>query len=323
MHSVLDDPEEVEFQRLFFPSVLERLTLIHQRNGKFVHYTSAEGAMGIIQSKSIWMRNATTMNDYSEIEHGLKCLSFAVKDELVGGRLKKLLDGVHAGSWDALIAAYDRWLPDMRENTYLTSVSEHLESEDDNGRLSMWRAYGATRGVALVLNLTPFAASSDALGANSHPVEYADEAQFAKSFSRVIDNVEQSIALISSRPPEWIVDCLLTVFRYATLCTKHPGFAEEREWRVIYSPMLMRSSVISQSIRSISGVPQVIQSIPLINSPSDGLVGADLDNLIHRLIIGPTQDRFALWQAFVSLLSDAGVSSSFQRVHASGIPLRT
>jgi hypothetical protein len=323
MHSVLDDPEEVEFQRLFFPSVLERLAAIHSRNGKFVHYTSAEGAMGIIQSKSIWMRNAVTMNDYSEIEHGLKCLSFALNDELVGGRLKKILNDVHAGAWDALAAAYDRWLPDMRANTYLTSVSEHLASEDDNGRLSMWRAYGATRGVALVLNLTPFAASSDALGANSHPVEYADEAQFTKSFSRVVDNVEQSMELIASRPPEWIVDCLLMVFRYATLCTKHPGFAEEREWRVIYSPMIMKSPIISQSIRSLSGVPQIIQSIPLVNSPSEGLVGADPNGLIDRLIIGPSQDRFALWQAFVSLLDDAGVERSFQRVHASGIPLRT
>ena len=41
-------------------------------------------------------------------------------------------------------------------DTYLTSISEHRNKEDTFGRLSMWRAYGETTGVALVMNNSPF-----------------------------------------------------------------------------------------------------------------------------------------------------------------------
>lgn len=36
-------------------------------------------------------------------------------------------------------------------HSYITCFSEHLESEDKYGRLSMWRGYGKGTGIALVL----------------------------------------------------------------------------------------------------------------------------------------------------------------------------
>jgi hypothetical protein len=38
--------------------------------------------------------------------------------------------------------------------TYLACLSEH-QDEDEHGRLPMWRAYGATTGIALVINAAP------------------------------------------------------------------------------------------------------------------------------------------------------------------------
>src|SRR6266853_1802850 len=40
-----------------------------------VHYTSAEAALSIIESKRIWMRNATCMTDYREVKHGFTILN--------------------------------------------------------------------------------------------------------------------------------------------------------------------------------------------------------------------------------------------------------
>ena len=41
---------------------------------RFAHYTSADVAMQIIKAKpdnrSLWLRNATEMNDFSEVEFG-------------------------------------------------------------------------------------------------------------------------------------------------------------------------------------------------------------------------------------------------------------
>jgi hypothetical protein len=39
---------------------------------------------------------------------------------------------------------------------------------------------------------------------------------------------------------------------------KHPGFYEEREWRIIYFPEMERSSVIEEAVASVRGVPQII-----------------------------------------------------------------
>ena len=44
-------------------------------DARFVHYTSAEAALSIINSKRMWMRNARSMADYSEMQHGFSILN--------------------------------------------------------------------------------------------------------------------------------------------------------------------------------------------------------------------------------------------------------
>lgn len=41
---------------------------------RFVHYTTAEAALKIIESKRVWMRNTKCMADYSEVQHGFEML---------------------------------------------------------------------------------------------------------------------------------------------------------------------------------------------------------------------------------------------------------
>ena len=102
------------------------------------------------------------------------------------------------------------------------------------------------------------------------------------------------------------------MFQFAAICTKHPGFSEEQEWRAIYLPKLGEPSHLKMEIRSISGVPQLIYKIPLRNIPG----------LFNRLIIGPTQYPGALRDAFVELLTKAGVEKAAEKVFVSHIPLR-
>ena len=42
--------------------------------------------------------------------------------------------------------AFNNSWSDIRLNTYITCVSEHQDSEDKHGRLSMWRAFGGGTG---------------------------------------------------------------------------------------------------------------------------------------------------------------------------------
>ncbi len=61
-------------QEIFYPNYNKRVQKIRDNDRKFAHYTSAEVAVSILKNKSVWLRNASVMNDFNEIEHGLNCL---------------------------------------------------------------------------------------------------------------------------------------------------------------------------------------------------------------------------------------------------------
>ena len=46
----------------------------HDGGARFVHYTSAENALKIIQSKRLWLRNTLCMSDFREVQHGFDIL---------------------------------------------------------------------------------------------------------------------------------------------------------------------------------------------------------------------------------------------------------
>jgi hypothetical protein len=100
---------------------------------------------------------------------------------------------------------------------------------------------------------------------------------------------------------------------------KHPGFHEERERRVVYSPNRQRSALIEQATETIGGVPQVVHKLPLDKSVLPDLeIGAMFD----RLIVGPTPYPWAVANAFIVALTAAGVPSAETRVCVSTIPIR-
>lgn len=109
---------------------------------------------------------------------------------------------------------------------------------------------------------------------------------------------------------------------FAILSLKHPGFREEREWRVIHSPSLMPSPRIRYDIETINGVPQRVYKLPLMNFPEEGLIGATLPELIEEIIIGPTATPWPIYEALASKLEAKGMQDAWRRVRISNIPLR-
>ncbi|CAL4868282.1 hypothetical protein MMA231_02557 [Asticcacaulis sp. MM231] len=315
--------EERFIAQIFMPENLERTENFFQNHGKFAHYTSAETAFRIIQSKKVWMRNAVTMNDFSEIIYGEQCLSPLFQQEEIGGKLGAFLNSIQAGVTEELSAKFNLYLPHLKNHTYLTSMSEHDEGEDVYGRLSMWRAYAPKNGVALVINHHPFAEATERLKANSSPVSYFTEEQFSENYKQIVERVTANGAFFSEIPREYLVSVILNWLKYSLLCTKHPGFREEREWRVIYSPTVEVSPAIEECIEIVAGVPQEVHKIPLENREESGLVGADLGELLHRIIIGPSEDAFTIKCAFVKLLSGLRIEGADAKVVISNIPLRT
>jgi len=261
------------------------------------------------------------MNDFMEIEYGFDCLQAAYKGAH-GEKLKGVLESCFPGLTLEIENQFNQWLPTIRADSYLVCVSQHLPEEDRTGRLSMWRAYGGVTGVALVLDGGVMVRPSDALGAYSSPVFYGDSPAFASAFGEMVAGLEENAEYLKSLGRERVQASLFSVFRYAVLCTKHPGFREEKEWRVIASPTMYPSARLSKEVVVVRGVPQMVVKLPLVDVPSEGLVGLAIPELLERVIIGPCQFPLVTFLAFARLLSELGVSDPGDRIIISDIPIR-
>jgi hypothetical protein len=112
------------------------------------------------------------------------------------------------------------------------------------------------------------------------------------------------------------------MFCYAMLCKNHPGFREEREWRVVHTPRFEPSSRLIHDLQVVRGAPQPTYKIPLKNVPEENLLGVEIPELVNRIIIGPTQHPLPMYEAFVTLLEQAGAQDAASKVKVSDIPLR-
>ncbi len=317
-------PEQERFLRILHPYALEQHSRAVSHRTRFVHYTSADTAMSILRSKELWMRKSSCMNDFLEVQYGRNRLYTAYGKSNAGAKFKSTLNRLFDGITTDIEKLFDSWTPHFQTNTYLACLSEHDDREDTFGRLSMWRAYSETAGVALVLNNTAFLTPTPPNGglrADTSPVAYLDDGQFENEVERITKNIAADADLFKTQGREVVTNRIFNLFRFAVLCTKHPGFAEEREWRVIYSPTLQQSPFLTRDIQVVKGVPQPIYKIPLIDIPEIGLTTA-IPALLNRIIIGPTQYPLALHEAFIDLLTEAGVEDPAAKVCVSDIPLR-
>src|SRR3546814_16552956 len=95
--------------------------------------------------------------------------------------------------------------------------------------------------------------------------------------------------LLDQVPLDRAKSILFYSFQDLVLTTKHPGFGEEEEWRIIHSPFMFSSAYVMPSIHTIGGLPQVVHKIELKNQPNLNAPELELDNLLPRVIVAPCQ----------------------------------
>ena len=307
------------FFEVFCPGELERLNEI-VAGARLVYYTGAETAKSIIENREIWFRNAALMSDFSEISYGVNVLNGAMFGS-VGERFRRIANGLFPDAIGSAEELLESRIPNWRLETYLSCWSLHHPSEDQNGRLSMWRAYG---DVALVLRNRAFHAFGAESGMQSLPVNYFSLSDCEAQVEQVAENIRSNSASIRrGGRRKFEEDLAYMAFLYA-IRTKHPGFAEEKEWRVWFRPTDNPdpTAVFKEKVAVIDGIPQRVWTLPLKNAPRNGLHDADVGGLLDRIIIGPTAYPYVVATAFVKLLEGADVRGAGDRVVVSDIPLR-
>ncbi|QCO54846.1 DUF2971 domain-containing protein [Pseudorhodobacter turbinis] len=313
------DESLIKYNQIFCPGLLEETLAVVSEQKRFVYYTSADTAMKVLRNQELWFRNATVMNDYSEISYGLDLIRTVFSGE-EGARFREAIEDIFPDTIKKVEELLDGWERDWQLETYIACVSVHSSDEDRRGRLSMWRAYGNT---ALVVNNKPMTAITDLLAVYSMPVLYLSADELTNHLAKITDAVLIDRKYLQGLGQETLVAYVHhMLFRFA-IATKHPGFKEEKEWRLYYRPTQALSPAMTKEVVVLGGIPQTVYKLRLADEPENGLHGADIPSLVDRIIIGPTAFPWVSYNAFKEVLKDLGVEDADNKVIVSDIPLRT
>ncbi|MDR6904069.1 hypothetical protein J2W52_005702 [Rhizobium miluonense] len=299
----------------FFQTAVNVSKKIKTDGNRFVHYTSADTAYKIIHNKELWLRNAAVMNDFSEVSYGLECLK-AARASVAGHALTNALNSIDPSIITEADDLFWKWLPFFQSDTFLTSFAVHEDDEDDIGRLSMWRAYG---NVAIVFKNDAFVnpGPNPIEGVTVSPVSYFNAKEAGDALFQMAAAIEHNSSGFRAIPKGLLVSNLFRAMRFSILANKHPGFREEREWRIIHSPS-HDASPMPRLLVTVNGVPQHICKFkwPGLNGDKQFIENID------RIIIGPAEHAWVMRNAFHDLLASNGIPDAARRVAVSNIPLR-
>lgn len=312
---------------LFTPYAMQRRAKVELAKLRFVHYTAAETALKIANDKHIWLRNVRMMNDWSETFQGAG-LARSFLTSGPGEALLGSLDSIYLGIASKIRRQFEDWSPNITDDTYIFCLSEHgalahasHDLEDTCGRLSMWRAYGAPVGVAIVINPAPLLTFTDAIGAFSYPVDYRPIPVITKQLEAIAQRGVAEVEFLNTFTEEELVEWVINMLESLVICAKHPAFSEEREWRIVYRPKRRITSRLKKSVETIGGKPQILYKLELKNLPG-GMDGPSIPQLLERIIVGPTDEPEQIGKAIIERLGQLHVPHPSEKVFISHIPLR-
>ena len=251
------------------------------------HYTSIGTLERIAQTGEIWFSNPLYMNDVDELRYGMNLGIHAVRshaglrEACPPAHYNKLLD-----AFDELYSAFDN---ESAFDVYVFSCSEHDDEIGDDGLLSMWRGYGGDgNGVAIVFDMAPLlAARSPLLVRKVQYLSYeASEAWMQDKLQQFADALQRAGGPVSHM--QAAAAALFERIKLFALFTKHRGFHEEREWRIVYLREEDREGLFTQQLHyaiSKRGIePRLRFSTDVIAGPHSPL---KLEQMVQRIILGP------------------------------------
>jgi hypothetical protein len=201
------------------------------------HYTSGSGAKGIFESRTLWAGHLGYMNDTSEVGHAM-----SVSREVVE-RLKQELSE-HQGA----LQRWAKYVTDSPPKSWAPNVFAVSFSEERD-LLSQWRGYATEAGGPFCIGF-PAAMLKERVDAGEGLVWtlrrciYSRDEQADLIEARIRRGLELAANAEVLPPGKTREDfgwnhIFGAVMGVAPLC-KHPDFAEEREWRLLFGPVSVK-----------------------------------------------------------------------------------
>ena len=318
-----DDDVMQLFQPLY--NDLRPEAAFHVKKPLLAHYTTIQVLEKILMTNEIWFSNPLFMNDLEEVRFGiLEGSKVAMESEEIAKACKTAERARHFRHWFGhYFGEFDtRHLV----NTYVFCMSQH-GNDDNDGLLSMWRGYGANgNGVAIVIDtaqLDLIDKSPLIVGSVSY-----GRAEFRRTWLNSLVTTFAGILSSSDIHTEKLYLAAYSLFeriKLFALFSKHHGFKEEEEWRVVYMPDRDRDKKLEPMFDYAIGPRGIEPKLKFKIAPVEGVTPADmsLTKITERIIMGPT---------ITSPLANAAVRRMFDllkrsdlspKLRASTIPFRS
>ena len=235
------------------------------------HYTSGDAILGILKNKELWASHILFQNDKKEAVHAYEILETVLKEK----KNDFLQHGLNIEKLYEFIKVF------KGQDTFTLSFSE---KKDD---LNQWRSYANTKP-AYCIGFSPEDLRQIDINENikhnkSSKIRtiffkciYDEETQ-KKMIENLLDYVLEKKVRNQKIPvtEDAIYGYILHDFLIMSVLFKHPAFAEEKEWRLFFSP------VVHELINIRMGKTNFI---PYIKVPLEY-------NYIKELVIGPCDDE--------------------------------
>lgn len=319
-------PESAEEVHALFDPLWSDVNDVQPRDSipLLAHYTSISTLEKILANDEIWLSNPLLMNDLEELQYGINVgVSLFLKSAAIReacGRPERydLLRASFQQAYDVL---------NLRDafDIYALCFSEH-DVDDSDGLLSMWRGYGGNgKGIAIVFDTSsiPFVETSPFI---INRVQYDTSVRRERWINTKLDEFAEILNRAQIRDDFLFVaaNTLFERIKIFSLFTKHIGFREEREWRLVYLKERDRDGRLFSMLDYFISQRGIEPKMKFKIGPVDGVTGdpLNLSMLVNRLVVGPSASSAMEIHALRRMLERVGKPEMLDRLVRSSTPFR-
>jgi hypothetical protein len=276
------------------------------------HYTTATGLLGILQSLSLWASDLRFLNDAHEAIFARDLVVEAVRN--MKNPMEDPTHWAHEQHGDLAVRTFSKYQGFVVDEILASEFGVYVACFCESGDLlSQWRGYGMDHGYAVELSadalreaLARIPTYPDATGL--FQVRYGYDAA-----DSVVESALQVVAGFNLNHPGVKAHYSALAVSSMLAQLKHPGFAEEHEWRAVVGLEIYDESwgVGDREPTSFRSTPRAI--VPYVELPLE--LGA-----ITSIRVGPGENADVREAGVRRLLKALGSNATVTR---SEVPLRT
>lgn len=319
-----DDEIYSEFNSLW--DDIQQASTFPSQRPLLAHYTSISTLENIMSNDELWFSNPLYMNDMEELRFGIFEGAHAFRQN----EAIKLSCNNNQNRYELLLNEFENQLTRFSNehafDTYVFCLSEHDNVKDTDGLLSMWRGYGGNgNGAAIIFDTNQMSYVYDSPLIISK-VTYASQNDRRKwidtKFSEFADLLRRN-----NVPDEKLslpVHALFERIKIFSIFTKHRGFSEEREWRVVYLRERDVEHKIDEMLHYSIGRNGIEPKLKLKVKPIAGLTKDEfsLEKIISQIILGPSVSSPLAVNSVRRMFEKVGKYELAKKLTASTTPLR-